>query len=843
MRTALALSLLFGLACGPARFGCHALFPSPPEWQPGETVELPGLGAEVQVTRRDSGIWRVAARSEDDGVRALGYLQARDRMFQLDLLRHLARGELAGWIGERPLGGRTTLETDLLNRFLGFRARAESILAATSEAERATLDAFSEGVDAWIAAGVLSPEHHLLGVEAIEPWTPLDSLTLYAFLMHGLSGNADREVRRLVLACEAGLGAAERIWPTALEFPVHALPDEALPAHDAPPLPGVAPELAAELPARCAEGRADAFAPFASRPPSPALSWAGAGPFFDALMQGRSASNNWAVHGGATASGGALLATDPHLPHANPPLLWGFELETPELRVAGFTLPGLHRVVFGHNGHVAFGATTNHVDRQDLRVARLAGEGYAWDGGEEAFEVRTERFAVRGAEPVTASARFTRHGPVLNDIDVQVRGRIPITSLQVASAPAPRDLDGSRALQRARTLRAATQALAQLDLGCSSWLVAGPDGIAFRSPCRVPIRTRVIGTFPAPGWDPAFSWQGYHAKEDLPASTNPARGWLATANSRIVPARRFPGAYNNDPSAPNRFLRISGAIGEQIEAGRVTAATSAALQRDVGIATWDAWRALLEAPICADPPGAGSVANAASLLCGWDGGMRADSASPTLWVLLTHALLDASVLDELPGESGRDAFDYVQGLFQFEAAVQWLWWRADDDPLFDDVRTPERETRAALLAGAFEAAVAEGARRWQGEPDSWTWGRVRPFRLRHLFSSGEGPLSVVLDSDAIEVSGGTETPWKQQFPRSDRDAWHPSMGPPARLVVDLADPWAAEFTMAGGASGWPGSRFYGNLLEEWASGIGRPLTPGDDPGDVAGRLVPVASAH
>jgi penicillin amidase len=846
-----ALCVLAASGCGPLELLRYAVLPDPPELRGGEEIALAGLAAPVEVARRPDGLWRIEAASERDALVAQGYLLARDRLAQLDLFRHLARGELAAWLGLRAFGDRTTLDVDRLNRFLGFSDTAERLLAATSPAERDLLAAFAAGIDAWIAEGRPSLEHRLLGVETVAPWTPLDSLAIYAMVMHGLSSNADREIRRLAIACAAGLDALERIWPTDLEFDSAALPEEAWDARSHPPVPAVAPELVAELPALCAAGTP----PLAGAGDARAAARGAAGVRFagplDPLraLAGFSASNNWTVSGAHTASGRPVFASDPHLPHMNPPLVWGVELLWPGAHRAGFALAGTQRLALGHNGRVAFGPTTNHVDRQDLVVHRPRSEqrggrridGYELEGAFVPFEVREELFEVRGGAPVRLRARFTRDGPVLADLELLPAG-LPLVALRVVPVEAPSDLDGAAASNAARSAAEFAAGISRLDLGCSSWLFADADGhLGFRSPCRVPVRDGWRGTFPVPGWRERYAWRGVLAKDALPAVDDPARGWLATANSQLVPSRRFPTAYNNDAASPSRFLRISARLAEARAGGGLTAEGSAAIQLDHRWSPWSALRPQLDGDLCAPRARAEEPALAAAraALCRWDGAMSADSPVPTLHTLWTHALLDRALADELPGGAGGELWRFVQALLHFEAVADHLWTLPADAAAWDDVRTPERETRAELFERALVDALAEARRRWGGGLEDWTWGRVRPFPLRHPFAPRDGPgLGWLLNARPAPADGGTETVWKQQFVRADRGEMHPAVGPVVRMSLDLADPWAAAFALAGGESGWPRSRFYGNLLEDWRRGRTRPLTPPPSEADVRARLVP-----
>ena len=829
----------------------YALWPDYPTYREGETVALPGLGAPVRVTQREDGLWRVRAGSERDGMIALGYLQARDRAAQMDLFRHIARGRLAELVGDRPFMDRTSLETDILNRFLGFARDARVLYERTAPAEREMLDAFVLGVNAWLAEGKRSLEHRLLGVTEIAPWTPEDSLAIYLMIMHGLGGNADREVRRLAIACAAGLEAMERVWPTDVEFDVHSLPNEDLRPEVFPVPPAVVPELAAELPSLCAAGARDTFRPLAvAAVPAPPARLALLTPdtSLRLLNDGWTASNNWVVAGSHTASGKPILSSDPHLPHMNPPIVWGMELEVPAYHTVGFTLPGLYRVVFGHNGAVAWGATTNHVDRQDLVVHRprreVHGEatvdGYELGGAFVPFEYRSERFAVAGGAAVDATVRFTRDGPLLNDLDPSARGRIPLTALRVVPYGHGTDLEGARRMNHSRDIGELGAGLALLDLGCSSWVSADArGGIAYRSPCLLPRRDGWRGTFPVPGWTTRYDWRGLYAKDELPASTNPQQGWLATANNQIVPSARFPSAYNNDVSAPGRFERIAQRLAPQL--GRLDRDQSASIQTDSIDETWLQLRGRLE-PFCAASGGDGFAAAARRRLCAWDGAMSGAAVEPTLYMLLTNALLDRALADDLPGGASDPVWIYTQSLLQFEVDVQWLWTRDADAAVWDDETTEKVETRDEILEGAFADALAFGQERYGDDLEDWAWGEVRPFVLRHPFAGEDGLLGRVVNSEAKPIGGGYETVFKQQAARSDREQMRAALGPVVRFTIDMSDPWAATFSMAGGESGWPRSPSYGNLLDDWRSGKGRPLTPPAGAGDRNVRFVPPSDA-
>jgi penicillin amidase len=315
---------------------------------------------------------------------------------------------------------------------------------------------------------------------------------------------------------------------------------------------------------------------------------------------------------------------------------------------------------------------------------------------------------------------------------------------------------------------------------------------------------------------------------------------LATANSRILPVDRLPSAYNNDESGPNRVLRIERGLRHAFENGGLDGETSASLQMDIVYEHWAEQRVRLGGHLC-NPERQGAdatVERARRILCDWNGDMAADSVGSTLYVLVTNALIDRAFADDLPGGARNGIWSYTQALPQFEANVHRMWLSSADEPFWDDVTTPRVETRADILEAALADAVAYGRGNYGADIDHWQWGRVRPFVLAHAFAAEGGLLGVFFNTRPIAIGGDTETAFKQQFPRSDREHMRPAIGPLVRLTVDLADPWKATYSMAGGESGWPGSAWYANLVDDWSRGVSRPLTPEPSKDDIDVTLLP-----
>ncbi len=808
----------------------YAIRPDYPRVEPGD-IPVDGLSAPVAVTLLPDGRPRIEAANEMDLARITGYMQARDRLFQMDLLRHLADGRLAELVGDVPFGSGTALDSDRFFRFAGLRRDAQFMYASATTEDQALARAFAEGVNAWVNTGHISLEHRLLGVPVVRQWTAVDTFSVFRFIMFGMTHNWSREIRRLVMACDAGIDGAERIWPSVMEFGPTFLPPESLDPATYPVAPAIVPEMRAALADLCPKAPAVQTAYVPDSISLPLLQ----------LRNGISASNNWAVAGSRSASGKPILENDPHLPHMNPPFVWGVHQKLPGREIVGFTLPGVPLVTFGQNLKVAWAATINSVDLQDLYVYKpgtLAdgSEGYVYEDDVRPFEYRVEEFRVKGGDPVTSTARFTHHGLILNDVDPFLRDRIPLTALRGVQLQPFRDAGAMLAASQTATGEDFARAMQPMDTACISWLYADVAGnIGFTSPCRVPVRPHHFGTFAVPGWLAKYEWDGFVPKERLPRAHNPERGWLATANNQAVPFDRFYTAYNNDANPPNRYMRLSAELDARAD---WTPADMAKLALDVRLAWWSPLRASLDGA-CARGTAEGDPAarRLATEICGWDGDMSADATAATLFVHWTHAVLDLALADELREGPDGAVWRYVQEIPHFEANVDWMWQRPVSDAVWDDARTEAKESRDDILVRAFALAATEVAKRYGPEAADLRWGSVRPFYLKHPFGGLNAILAGLLNGKSYRGVGAPETVFKNQFSRSDRESMHPGAGPAMRTVVDLANPGAAEYAIAGGASGWARSPSYDEGTEAWLNGAMRPMVPEVD-GPAQLRFIP-----
>ncbi len=477
------------------------------------TLRLPGLAAAVDVGFDAQGIARLRAGSEADAATAMGYIHARERMFQMDMTRRAAAGELSEVIG--ALG----LDNDRLMRTLGVRRGAEADMAGLPADTRELLEAYARGVNAWISARgrFAGPEYLVLG--APWPWSSVDCVLWGKMMGLYLSGNWRAELSRAGLAKRLPPDVLAALWPATAGGP--GTPYAAL------------PEGIGETARRLAEMLPRFPAPFTLP---------------------ESASDEWAVDGRFSASGFPLLAGDPHLGFGMPGTWYLARIELPGRVIAGATAPGVPFVVLGHNGHVAWTFTTTGADVQDLFVETPAGaNAYLTPDGPRPYVTRQERIAIRGGTEEVLTVRETRHGPVVSDL---VAPGGPILALAMANlAPGDTAAAGIHRLNQAPDLPAVGRAAAMITAPVQNLLAADRTGIALYVTGRVPIRRGGDGALPARGDDGKSDWTGLAGGDALPRFLAPASGRLANGNERIAPPD-FPVFMGRDWNGDWRAQRI-----------------------------------------------------------------------------------------------------------------------------------------------------------------------------------------------------------------------------------------------------------------------------------------------
>jgi penicillin amidase len=755
---------------------------------------LPGLSAEARVYRDLWGVPHIFAASKNDAARALGYIHASERLFQMEMQRRAGQGRLSEMAGPGMLG------TDKFIRTLGLYRLAQSSFAALSPEVQAHLQAYADGVNAWLATHEtrLPPEFLLMGAVP-ERWTPADSVVWGKLMALRLSFNYRLEMLRARLAKHMPKEQMEALFPD-MPSPITIEPQKNL-------------ELSATNPKRASADTGNRLAAVENNKvaaPKPEDILASLLGLRDA------ASNEWVVGGKLTATGKPILANDPHL-GLEAPILWYLaRIVTPEMTVKGATVPGLPAVLLGQNDNIAWGLTTTNSDVQDLFVETVDPKDqgrYLTPDGSAAFETRQEIIHVKGEPDVTMTVRATRHGPVMSDIDSEMRtlaGPGKVMALAFTGLGA-KDTTSEAfwLLDQARGQADILHALKAYQAPPQNIVYADREGhIGFINPGLLPIRKAGDGRTPADGASGAFDWTGMASFDQMPQVRDPEAGFILNANSAVVP-RNFSPSLGSDWGEPFRARRIQQFMNED---GLHTLDTSARMQADhLSLAAKDLLPALL-----AVTPATPQAKEALALLKNWDGVMDKDRPEPLIfeaWLSQMHrSLLVAKTGDSL-GEKGPFAAAAVEFILANRAAE----WCGEDDA---DCKKLETE---ALNQGLALVAKRQG-------PDirSWRWGRENVALLRHKFYS-RIPLLDRLSDLSVNSSGDFYTLDRGGGAESDADLpFARTHGTTYRGVYDLGNPDASRFIIATGQSGHIFSRHYGDMVPLWNEGRSITLAGSED---------------
>ena len=464
-----------------------------------QTLRIPGLSAPTEIRFDADGIPRITAAAARDAATALGFVHARDRLFQMELMRRAASGRLS------EIAGPATLPFDRTMRTLGLNRLALTDYPALPAETRAILESYAIGVNAWIAARGRFAAPEFLALGAPDPWLPSDSLLWGRTMGLWLSQNWRAELSRLALSGAVPQRMIDELW-------LGDAPQQRTQAD--PAVAAAAARLAAMLPR-----------------------------FPGAYTQPASASNEWAVDAAHSVSGAPLLAGDPHLAFGFPGLWYLVRIDTPGFALAGATGPGVPFLVLGHNGHIAWTFTTTGADVQDVFV----------EAQDEPLTVREERIKIRGQADAVLLVRTSRHGPIISDLNLR-----PGIILAVAMGnmqPNDTAATGLLALNRARTVAEAGAAAALISSPVQNLLVADRHSIGRFVTGRVPIRRVGDGAAPVPG-DGSHDWIAWASGDQLPHTVAPSGGRLVNANERVA-SPDFPVFLGRDWFGDWRARRIN----------------------------------------------------------------------------------------------------------------------------------------------------------------------------------------------------------------------------------------------------------------------------------------------
>ena len=736
-------------------------------------IALDHLQAPVSVRYDERGVPHIKAGNQADMYRALGYVHAQDRLFQMEMLRRLSRGELAEVLGPR------LIDTDKLFRSLRIREHAAAYVARQDPNTPTwqALQAYLDGINQYQDSHPRPMEFDALGIPK-RPFTAEDTVSVGGYLAYSFAAAFRTEPLLTYVRDQLGAG-----YLKVFDLDWHP------------------------------QGMLD------SKPALTAGDWKSLdqlaqlslGALQDAGLPQFEGSNAWAVSGSRTRSGKPLLAGDPHIRFSVPSVWYEAQLSAP-----GFELYGHHQALnpfafLGHNLDFGWSLTMFQNDDVDLVVEKTHPQNpnQVWYHGQWVEMTSTEQqIAVKGQPPVTITLRQSPHGPIVNDVMGKLAGQAPIAmwwSFLVSENPV---LDGFYEANRADTLekmRSAAEKIQSPGLNIV-WANAAGD-IGWWAAAQLPVRPAGVNSaFLLDGSTTQADKQGFYPFSANPQEENPARGYIVSANFQPLSptGMEIPGYYN--PAERGQQLN------RQLSDPQVKWDLESSAKLQLGTRT-DYAPGILRS-LLPDLRGAAGNPKEQALvekLATWDGDYPVESVAATLFNQLLFDVVEKAFHDEL----GDGMFGTLLSTRVLDSAVPRL--AADPlSPWWDNRATAAVETRADIVKAAWQNSLARLTSLYGEDPEQWTWGKAHTLTHAHPLGS-QKPLDLILNVGPFAAPGTHEVP-NNLSSETRRAPWPVNYGPSTRRLIDFADPAHSLGINPVGQSGVPFDRHYADQAERFVKG-------------------------
>ena len=765
-----------------------------------KTLSVTGISAPVEIVRDNANVPHIFGQSDADSFYGLGYAHAQDRLWQMVMLRRTVQGRLSEVFGPR------TLKIDKTLRRFGLYRLARESVAAQDDPTRAALDAYAAGVNARLqeinteALGRGAPEMFVFNAP-VAPWQPADSIAIVKLMAVQLSAHLSNEV--LFARASLELDTPDRL-------------DDIMPVA---PGSGIAalPEYAQLFPGAGSKRMVQA-SDITDHPLSPFKKPAFAG-----------ASNAWAAAPTRSASGGTLLANDPHLGFSAPAIWYLARLELETGGVIGGTIPGIPAIMAGRSANLGWGVTSSYMDDQDLYIEKLNPENaqeYLTPEGYKPFRTERSIIRIKDADPVTMTLRWAENGPVLPGSHYDLAEVTPpghVASL-AWTALSPRDttMSSAIALMNAAAIDEALEAARLYVAPSQNLTLVDDERVALKTIGAMPRRHadhESQGRMPSRGWIRENRWQGVSPFSANPEFRDPAGGLLGNTNNKTVD-RPFPLHVSflwGDTQRVYRWRRLmqnrevhtrDSFIEAQLDTVSFTARSLLPL---IGADLWFTGEAA--------PEGTPERQRqrALELLSEWNGEMNEHLPEPLIYAAWLRALQERLIRDDLGPLA--DAFNHPNPLF-----IERVYRQKDGAEAWCDVRqSSPTETCTDIARMALDDALVWIDENYGTALESLRWGDAHQATHDHQVL-GEVPVLRYFVNIRQSTSGGDNTLMRGRTSGQDPDPFQNVHGAGYRGVYDFADPDSSVFITSTGQSGHFLSRHYDDMAQLWRRGEYIPMS-------------------
>jgi len=742
-----------------------------------ENIAIAGLSKPVEVRWDAQGVPYIYASNQGDLFTVQGYLHGRDRMWQMELNRRIAAGRLS------EILGKVALPADRTARTLGFHRLGHQDLELISPEMKMAVQAYCDGFNQSLEIDALSVEFSLLKYKP-EPLVPTDVTAFSRLMTMQLSHGWGHEVIRAHL------------------------------------IEALGPELAAELDVRQDMGN-PAVLPFGNehhfKLPDGSLK-AMEGPF----LRQHGGSNSWVLSGELTDTGKPYLCNDPHLNLLAPSIWYQIYLECPGFRVQGVSVPGLPTVMIGHNEKIGWGMTLAFSDIQDVFIEQFEGEKshrYLQEGEWKEAKVYEEVIQIKDGADHLETVLETRNGPVISEyMPLSLKAQQAYVLKSPALLPSRLTM-GWYHLNLAGDWDAFVEALRFIDAPGLNITYADVEGnIGYWVTGNTPVRANGKGEVPRPAWEGKYDWIGQVPFEEMPHALNPKRGWLVSANHKIV-TDKFPHFMGDVWMNGYRARRIEEMLAKQSVWSR------------------DEFGEIMMDELCL--PGlrfaeqyreietnlSPKALKAQKLMTSWDGKLVAESSAGAIYHATKRNLISLLLK---AGGGEQESFQWLVGKGLSRIFFRVTEFQGKDiNILFQVLSNPDSKLvkkaggKENLLRNALELAVVELEGLLGKKMQHWEWGKLHQVVFQHALSAKK-PLDRVFNIGPIPMGGDTDTVC--QSSSQPEEGYQANLANPSyRQILDFSDFNRSLWVKPPGQSGRVGSSHFGDQVEAWKKGSFFPM--------------------
>ncbi len=744
-------------------------------------IEVEGLrGSSVEIIRDKWGIPHIFADHKYDLFFAQGFVQAQDRLWQMELNRRTANGTLSELIGD------LAIETDRTSRTFGFARLGKIDWNNATEEVKDCIQAYTDGVNAFLQhkKSKLPVEFTLIRHKP-KMWSPEDSCAFARVMLWQLSHAWYGEIVRSKIVEEVGADHAAEL---EIKFPI---------THPITLPNGI------EFNVLSKDG---------------ILSGSN-GPF---LSQGQG-SNTWVVSKEKSTTGHTYLCNDMHLSLMLPSIWYETHLMGAEFNVSGVSLCGVPMILVGHNQSIAWGSTLAFTDAEDLYIERMNEQNpnqYEVNGEFIDAEIIEEEIIIKGQEgPLIEKVLITRHGPIISDVIEGSNVRLAINSMALRPSQA---LQGYISLNKASNWNEFVEAMRSIDATQLNMSYADTENnIGYWVTGKVPLRVpKHKGTVPVPGWDDSYEWQGEIPFKSMPHALNPKQGYIINCNHKIVPDD-FPYYLGDVWMNGARAARFEQMLKERGE--KLSVEDFKAMQMDVTCLPGKEFIELIR-NLGLPTPSNSEVAEALQLLLSWNGVLSPESIGGTIYEVLRYMIvrdilscsLSENLVFEIMGKGFNPVLYHANEFYGHDTYIIMRLLKSPNSWWIQEAGGTE-EIILRNLKKTFEWLTRSCGKK----PTDWQWGKLHKVNFPHAMGL-KRPLDQVFNRGNIPIGGDTDTLCQTAIHADDPynvNAWAPSH----RQIIDLNDLSKSLMIFAPGQSGHLASPHYDDLIPMWYKGDYHPM--------------------